>query len=89
MFDTMIDMKIREDSEFDVQQSIKNQQEVWKTLPEFAPSNGICCKCHQQIYAPRKYFGRDGTTEYKSGIDIEQSKHLVTGCPHCNRSYCD
>ena len=28
--------------------------------------------------------------DYVTGITVEEaSKSLVTGCPHCNRSYCD
>lgn len=43
-------------------------------LPHFAPHSGKC-SCGKQIYEK---------------IDIETaSSSLITGCPHCNRSYCD
>ena len=47
-------------------------------LPHFSPFDGICYKCHQQI------FGVEG------GITVEQaSTTLITGCPLCNFSYCE
>lgn len=62
---------------------IKAQADLWKgkRYPNFAPANGICWKCHRNIYQNYEidghiHHGRDGT-------------ELVTGCPHCHRSYCD
>lgn len=50
-------------------------------FPMFAPSNGICFRCGQQIYT-------DDENSY--GITIsEASNHLITNCPWCGRSYCD
>lgn len=66
--------------------------------PHFAPMSGTCWKCKRNIY--ERYFwkyenGRsisvkeDDATN-STGITVEEaSKHLVTGCPHCNRSYVD
>ena len=43
--------------------------------PHFAPEDGFCWSCGKQIY---------------TRIDEKQaSKDLITGCPHCSRSYCD
>ena len=43
--------------------------------PFFAPYDGICWACHHQVF--------DRLTE-------DQCKNsLITGCPWCNRSYCD
>lgn len=43
--------------------------------PHFAPEDGFCWSCGKQIY---------------TRIDEQQAgKDLITGCPHCNRSYCD
>lgn len=43
--------------------------------PHFAPEDGFCWSCGKQIY---------------TRIDEKQAgKDLITGCPHCNRSYCD
>jgi hypothetical protein len=46
-----------------------------KNYPDFTPSNGVCWSCHGQIY-DRITFEEAGTT-------------LITGCPHCARSYCE
>lgn len=55
-----------------------------KGYPHFAPHNGICFRCHKQIY---EQIDHDG---YKTGISVERAgKELITGCPHCNRTYCD
>lgn len=56
--------------------------------PHFAPRDGICWRCHQQIYAGKWVETPYG--KYHSGISVEKAgSSLVTGCPHCNRSYCD
>lgn len=50
-----------------------------KKIPHFAPSDGRCYRCNRNIYQNyphNKSTGYDGT-------------QLVTGCPHCYRSYCD
>lgn len=75
---------------YDVQKSIEAQKKYCgeKGLPHFAPYSGVCWKCHKNIYEPhhRKYGDRD----YETGITTEKAgRELVTGCPHCNRSYCD
>lgn len=60
----------------------------------FAPVNGICYCCHQQIYSAegREYLGdrRKPTGRIKSGISVEQARaELTTGCPFCHRSFVD
>ena len=57
-----------------------------KMYPHFAPSNGKCWKCRQNIYLPVK--NRNG---YQSlGISVERAgRELITGCPHCNWSFCE
>ena len=53
--------------------------------PHFAPSSGRCFNCNRNIYDDYVINGRDS-----KGITLESAeKELVTGCPHCNRSYCD
>lgn len=71
---------------YNVEMSVNNQREGVKRgdFPGFAPDNGICYRCKENIY--RK---KDHPQGYTTGITIEKSKYLVTGCPHCNRSYCD
>ena len=52
--------------------------------PHFAPK-GKCWKCNKNIYE-----SIDQGNGYFTGIDVEKaSSELITGCPHCNRSYCD
>lgn len=44
----------------------------------FAPSNGICWSC-----------GRD-IAEGENGITLEElGDYIITGCPHCNYSFCE
>ena len=55
-----------------------------KGLPRFAPLNGRCYRCSKDIYTEIDH----GT--FKTGISVEKAgATLITGCPHCNRSYCD
>lgn len=75
-------------SEYDVQKSIEAQAKYCrdKGLPHFAPKNGICHRCGKQIYLPalvRLGYGQRGYTTETAG------RIHVTGCPHCNKSYCD
>lgn len=45
--------------------------------PRFAPEDGFCWSCGKQIYGGR-------------GYDLHRaSNELITGCPHCHRSYLD
>jgi len=72
--------------------------------PHFAPGSGQCWTCHRNIYQNHgwniegeSYMARhvevrkDGEyVRYVTGISLEKAgTQLVTGCPHCNRSYCD
>lgn len=65
----------------------KGQLELTKAkgYPHFAPMSGRCFKCNRDIY--QAYMIGDWESK---GINVERaSKELITGCPHCNRSYCD
>lgn len=54
--------------------------------PHFAPTNGRCWRCGKNIYEKSV----NTLTGQESGISVEYAAtRLVTGCPHCNRSYCD
>ena len=71
---------------FDHSKSVEAQREFCKEkgYPHFAPSNGICYNCRKDIYTQIDH----GT--FKSGLSYERaSSELITGCPHCHRSYCD
>lgn len=86
-------MKGRDVAVYDTNLSIEAQKKYCeeKQLPHFAPHTGRCWNCNQNIYADGrhvwagKFDGRES-----AGITVEQAgKELVTGCPHCHRSYCD
>lgn len=47
-----------------------------KGYPHFAPEKGYCFSCRRNIYQD---FARPGRT----------GNEHVTGCPHCNYSYCE
>jgi len=56
--------------------------------PHFAPRDGLCWSCRLNIYEPveRDAFSGRVTT----GITVERAgSELITGCPHCHRSYCE
>jgi len=57
--------------------------------PDFPPASGRCYRCKKNIYeriVQKSYDGR----EYAAGISVEEaSTRLVTGCPHCHRSFVD
>lgn len=68
---------------FNVSASIQAQKDYCERegTPHFAPHSGNCWNCNKNIYEP----GNKGF-----GITTERAgSELVTGCPHCFRSYCD
>jgi len=71
---------------FNPNEAIKAQKKYQddKNLPDFAPRDGSCFKCKFNIYREIDH------GSHKTGISLEEaSTQLITGCPHCNRSYCD
>ncbi|HEI9782010.1 TPA: hypothetical protein SLN38_001419 [Serratia marcescens] len=77
-----LDKENKFDSELAKQAQKKYCEEV--KAPHFAPNDGVCFRCKRNIYI------RIDNGTYITGISIRQaSRELVTGCPHCNRSYCD
>lgn len=94
---------------FDVEKAIQAQQEYCKEYAEkhpedwassmmkqgkgFAPLDGRCYCCNQQIYAAEGQAcvgGRRPTGQKKEGISVEKARtELTTGCPFCYRSYVD
>jgi hypothetical protein len=52
--------------------------------PHFAPRDGNCYRCKKNIYSEM-----DRGNGSKSGISVERADGLITGCPHCNATYCD
>lgn len=88
-------IKDYKDELFNAEESIKNQGKL-KGNYRLAPLNGICWTCRKNIYKPifKKLVNdvcvivQKEDASFVSGITIEESKKVVTGCPHCNRSYC-
>lgn len=68
----------------EIQECCRKQKELVnkQTSPmHFAPFDGECFSCKKNIY--QNY---DMGTYVRYG---QTGESLVTGCPHCNRSYCD
>lgn len=66
--------------------------------PKFPPALGTCWSCSKNIYElhywkvehGRKRLANEEDSTLKTGITVKEAgESLVTGCPHCNRSYCD
>ena len=75
-----------ENEKFDIAEAVKGQKEyqLAKDFPDFAPADGKCWNCGRNIYSPIK------NGKHTSGYSVERaSTTLITGCPHCHRSYCD
>lgn len=75
------------DSRYYTAEAIQAQEDYCERrgLPRYAPSDGTCYHCMQNIYAPVKglYDGLGGyTVEYAAS-------HLITSCPHCRHSFVD
>lgn len=73
---------------FNVYSSRTAQEHYCKknNYPYFAPESGICWKCNQQIYTE----GKNRMGNLSKGISVEKAgSELITGCPHCNWSYCE
>jgi hypothetical protein len=71
---------------FDVTLACKAQKKHCDNTgdPHFAPPDGGCYRCSRNIY---KQIDRGS---YKTGISVERAtKGVITGCPHCNYSFCD
>ncbi|PKM61667.1 MAG: hypothetical protein CVU99_02590 [Firmicutes bacterium HGW-Firmicutes-4] len=69
-------------------QKCKNDQvKLWeeKSYPDFAPRSGKCYRCGRDIYQ-NYLLGTHWEPKISNGHD---GKTLVTGCPHCHRSFCD
>lgn len=61
--------------------------------PYFAPGDGFCWKCKRNIYQNYKIISLSNGLIYSQisdGYSLNRaSSELITGCPHCSRSYCD
>jgi len=84
-------MEKKKKEDFNVGKAVTAQNEYQKRTgsPAFPPSSGVCWVCRKNIYVPYEYKGANGET-YLVGITVKEAgERLITGCPHCNRSYCD
>ena len=55
-----------------------------KKYPHFAPMNGKCYHCGNNIYE------KITSGKWTSGYSVKRaSSELITGCPHCHHSYCE
>ena len=71
---------------FDVQKACEVQKRFVeeRSYPHFAPTSGRCYNCGKNIYSEINH------GDWSSGYPVERaSKELITGCPHCNISYCE
>ncbi len=82
---------------FNVEKACAEQERYCKEkhFPHFAPRSGRCDRCGKNIYKQIEHDRYHVITgefvgRYTTGISVERAgSELVTGCPHCNRSYCD
>ena len=87
---------------FDISKAREAQETLCKEkdYPHFAPKSGYCWNCNRNIYVQIGWKVENGRKiqvsldskelHHTTGITVEKAgKELVTGCPHCNRSYCD
>ncbi len=67
---------------YNISEAIEAQERYCEEnkYPLFAPGNGMCYRCHRNIYKEINGYG----------ISVEAAgTQLITGCPHCNWSFCD
>lgn len=58
-------------------------------IPIFAPRNGWCASCGRNIYEPYKVHSFGEKSMRVFGISVKEAgSRLITGCPHCNRTFC-
>lgn len=67
---------------YNISEAIDAQKRYCKEneFPHFAPRNGRCYRCNQNIYKEINGYG----------ISVEAAgTKLITGCPHCSWSFCE
>jgi hypothetical protein len=78
------------DKEYNIIKSVLAQKKYCEEhgFPRFAPQDGCCWKCQNNIYVSR--VNPDLGVTITTGISVEEAgKHLVTGCPQCHASIVD
>lgn len=79
-------------SEYDIAASCRAQADYCEdhNIPHFAPFDGVCYSCHQQIYAKLEHINPYNGHKSFTGIPTElAATTLISGCPHCSSSYCE
>ena len=69
--------------EYNVQKAIRAQAQFCdlRDAPLFAPSDGVCHRCRNNIYK---------ASVYRAGISLIQAAMThITSCPHCHATFLD
>ena len=76
---------------FDRRKASEAQEKYCETngCPYFAPSDGWCWACGRNIYDKVEHTMSNGETYYTGVTIAGAGSFLITGCPHCKRTYCD
>jgi hypothetical protein len=94
-------LKLKTASEISTCKAAQSNYCAKKRLPHFAPASGNCYRCGKNIYQNMGWKNdppyskirveKDGEeVDFITGVSLEKaSSELITGCPHCHRSYCD
>lgn len=78
-------------SDYDRLKATEAQKElaISKDAPFFPPLSGLCWNCLENIYLPKAVYRKGKIIGY-AGITVKQAgEKLITGCPHCNKSFVD
>lgn len=75
---------------YNIQESITRQKKFAKEKghPLFAPSDGNCWTCKDNIYSPI-ITEIDGDRIVRGCSVADANSQLITCCPHCNKSFVD
>lgn len=79
------------EGDYDIQKATEAQKEfaISKYAPFFPPLSGLCWSCSENIYLPKEVYRKGKVVGY-SGITVKRAgEKLITGCPHCNKSFVD
>ena len=77
------------DKTFNTIEAIKMQEAYCAKhgFPMYVPANGWCRDCGRNIFEPYTYRREPIKT---TGISVEEAgSRLISGCPHCNRTFVD
>lgn len=77
---------------FNIDKAIDAQKHYCSVLgqPYFAPRDGICPNCNQNIYSEVEHVveGKTSITHQYTGISVDTAaSFLITECPHCHNKF--